>query len=146
MNKFFQLYKNFNKWFLHYILRRKYKRTGACANCGACCSHIYVRHMKGVVKEENEFKKLQLLHSFYAGLNIIGKDETGLIFECSHLDKETKLCKIHKNRPGICRRYPQEEIFEMGGCLSPDCGYKLESIIEFKEVLDKAAKKSNLIR
>ena len=142
MNKFLEKLNNF---FLRIILRRKYKRVGKCANCGACCSHIYVRHMKGVIKEENEFNKLRLLHSFYAGLNIIGKDEIGLIFECSHLDKETKLCKIHSRRPAICRRYPQEEIFQMGGCLSPDCGYKLEPLVKFQEVLDKVAK-NKLIR
>ena len=148
MNKLVQWCKKLNPkdWFLKNILRRKYKRTGACANCGACCSHIYVRHMKGVVKEEKEFEKLKLLHSFYAGLNVIGKDEIGLVFECSHLDKETKLCKIHSKRPGICRRYPQEEIFQMGGCLSPDCGYKLVPIVSFEEVLNKTAKKVNLIR
>lgn len=143
MNKFFE---KLNNWFLYFVLRRKYKRTGHCANCGACCSHIYVRHMKGVVKEEKEFNKLKLLHSFYAGLNVIGKDETGLIFECSHLDKDTKLCKIHSRRPSICRRYPQEEIFQMGGCLSADCGYKLIPIISFEEVLNKTAQKAKLIR
>ena len=88
MNKSELIFEKFHNWFLRVILRRKYKRTGACANCGACCSHIYVRHMKGVVKEEKEFKKLQYLHSFYAGLNIIGKDDLGLIFECTHLVQE----------------------------------------------------------
>ncbi len=146
MNKINLLLENFHNWFLRVILKRKYKRSGSCANCGACCSHIYVRHMKGVIKEEKEFEKLKLLHSFYAGLEIIGKDEIGLVFECSHLDKETKLCKIHKYRPGICRRYPQEEIFQMGGCLSPDCGYKLTPIVSFEEVLNKTAKKAHLIR
>lgn len=142
MNKIFD---KFNNWFLRVILRRKYKRTGSCNNCGACCSHIYVRHLKGVIKEEKEFEKLKLLHSFYAGLKIIGSDEIGLIFECSYLDKETKLCTIHSRRPAICRRYPQEEIFQMGGCLSSDCGYKLEPLVSFKEVLDKIERK-NLIR
>lgn len=144
MNSLNNFWEKLNNLFLRYVLRRKYKRTGSCANCGACCSHIYVRHMKGVIKEEKEFKKLQLLHSFYAGLKVIGEDEIGLVFECVYLDKDTKLCKIHKKRPGICRRYPQEEIFEMGGCLSPDCGYKLEPIVSFKEVLDKVAKSNGV--
>ena len=81
------------------------------------------------------------LHSFYMGLNIIGKDELGLIFECNYLDKTTKLCTIHKNRPGICRRYPQEELFSMGGALSEDCGYKMVPIYTFEEVLQKELKK-----
>lgn len=142
--------EKFYNWFLKVILKRKYKRIGSCTNCGACCSHIYVRHLKGIIQEEKEFEKLKLLHSFYMGLNIIDKDEIGLVFECSYLDKQTKLCTIHKKRPAICRRYPQEEIFKMGGCLSENCGYKLIPIVEFKDILLKTAKKpiktQNLIR
>ena len=86
---------------------------------------------------------MQGLFDFYSGLNIIGKDELGLIFECKHLDRETKRCKIHFFRPGICRRYPQEELFAMGGTLSDNCGFKMEPIIPFKEVLSKIEKKEN---
>ena len=76
-------------------------------------------------------------------LKIIGKDELGLIFECTNLDPETKRCKIHFWRPGICRRYPQEELFSMGGTLSDDCGYKMEPIIPFKDVLKTVEKHQN---
>ena len=91
---------------------------------------------------------MQGLFSFYSGLKIIGKDELGLIFECKHLDSETKRCKIHFWRPPICRRYPQEELFAMGGTLSDDCGFKMEPIIPFKDVLKKMEKKKikNVIR
>ena len=128
------------KFFLKYILRRKYYRTGSCKGCGACCSHIYVKHMKGVVKTEEEFKKLKLLHPFYTYLEVLGSDETGLYFECKKLDKETKKCTIHNMRPGICRRYPQEEIFSMGGALKDDCGYMFKPIDSFESILKKMKK------
>lgn len=136
------MFLKLKKWFLANILRRNYYRTGKCKGCGKCCTHIYVKHFKHVVNDEKEFERLQYVHSFYAGLKIIGKDDSGLIFECSHLDSETKKCKIHKIRPGICRRYPQEELFSMGGALSDDCGYKMEPIIPFSDVLAKELKKS----
>lgn len=139
------MFLKLKKWFLSKILRRHYYRTGKCNACGKCCTQIYVKHFKHVIQEEKEFKKLQLLHRFYAGLKIIGKDDIGLIFECTNLDPETHKCKIHKNRPGICRRYPQEELFSMGGALSDDCGYKMEPIISFSEVLEKEKKKSHRI-
>lgn len=94
-----------------------------------------------MVQDEKEFEKLKLLHRFYGYLTIIGKDETGLIFSCSNLDEKTNLCKIHKNRPGICRRYPQEELFMMGGEISEDCGYKMVPIVPFSEIFDKILKK-----
>lgn len=67
----------------------------------------------------------------------MGKDEIGLIFECTNIDEETQLCKIHKNRPQICRRYPQEAIFMMGGALAENCGYKFTPIESFDEVFKK---------
>ena len=131
------------RFILSKILKKHYIRTGKCTGCGECCTHIYVKHFKHVLQDEKEFEKLQCLFSFYSGLKIIGKDELGLIFECTHLDPETKRCKIHFRRPGICRRYPQEELFAMGGTLSDKCGYKMEPIVTFKEVLNKIEKKQN---
>jgi len=133
----------FKRFILSKILKKHYIRTGKCKGCGECCTHIYVKHFKHVLQDEKEFEKLQCLFSFYSGLKIIGKDELGLIFECTHLDPKTKRCKIHFRRPGICRRYPQEELFAMGGTLSDKCGYKMEPIISFKEILNKIEKKQN---
>ena len=136
----------FKKWFLANILRKKYYRTGKCKACGKCCTQIYVKHYKHVLQDEKEFKKLQYLHGFYANLKIIGKDDIGLIFECQNLDPVTHKCKIHKRRPAICRRYPQEELFSMGGALSDDCGYKMEPIVPFKDILKKLSKRKLNIR
>lgn len=130
------------KFILSKILGRHYYRTGKCKACGKCCTKIYVKHFKHVIQDEEEFRKLQYLHRFYTYLKVIDKDETGLVFECQNLDKETHKCKIHKTRPGICRRYPQEELFSMGGALSEDCGYKMLPIVPFEKVLKKLAKKN----
>lgn len=130
------------KKFIHTkILRRKYYRSGNCLGCGKCCKKIYVKTSNHVIQDEKEFEKLKFLHRFYGYLTVVGKDETGLVFSCSNLDEKTSLCKIHKNRPGICKRYPQEEIFIMGGELSQDCGYKMTPIVPFSEVFDKIVKK-----
>lgn len=129
--------KEIKKFIYTKILQRKYYKKGNCLGCGNCCKKIYVKTSKHVIKDEKEFKKLKSLHRFFSYLEITDKDETGLIFSCSNLDEKTGLCKIHKNRPGICRRYPQEELFMMGGELSEECGYKLVPIISFSEILEK---------
>ena len=130
------------KFFYTKILKRKYYRAGNCLGCGKCCKTIYVKTHSHVIQDEKEFEKLKFLHCFYTYLTVVDKDEIGLVFSCSNLDEETNLCKIHKSRPGICRRYPQEEIFTMGGELSEDCGYKMIPIISFSEVLDKTIRKT----
>lgn len=128
------------KFFYLKILRKKYYRVGKCKCCGKCCQNIYVNHdKKGFIKTEEEFKRLRIFHSFYRSLELVGKDETGLLFKCKNLGEDNK-CKIHFFRPPICRNYPMEEIFKMGGILAPDCGYRLEPIEKFSEILSKITK------
>lgn len=134
------MFKTIKKWFYLYVLKRKYYRVGSCNACGRCCQKIYVKH-KQVIQTEAEFERLKRQHSFYTYLKVVDKDETGLVFECQNLDKETKKCKIHRKRPGICRRYPQEELFNMGGTLAEHCGYKLIPIESFEEVFDRVKQK-----
>lgn len=131
------------KFFYSKILNRKYIREGACKGCGRCCQTIYVRHANNVIKTEEEYEKLKKLHFFYGYLKIVDKNETGLVFECTKLDKETGKCTAYNRRALLCRQYPQEEIFMMGGTISDDCGYKFTPIQSFQEIFDKVQKKSN---
>ena len=137
-----KIFDAIEKFFAIYIFKKTYKRIGKCLGCGQCCSHIYVRHKKNVISDEKEFEKLRYLHPFYSYLSIIGKDEIGLIFKCANRDEETKLCKIHKKRPLICRKYPQEEIFLMGGELAQNCGYKFTPYRSFDEVFKNIEKRN----
>ena len=137
MKIFWSIKKFVNK----YILRKKYVRSGACNRCGACCSRIYVRHGQHTINSEKEFSVLRHLHPFYSYLKVEGKDDLGLIFSCSNFDSENHICKIHKRRPGICRRYPDEIIFSMGACLSEGCGYAFKPIDKFSDVLKSIEKR-----
>ena len=129
------------KFFLTKILKRKYYRVGSCKGCGKCCENIYVNHgKKGFIQTEEEFNRLRFFHSFYRGLDVIGKDDMGLLFKCRHLDSNTRKCKIHFFRPPICRKYPMEELFKMGGILAEDCGYQLVPIEKFSDILAKITK------
>jgi Fe-S-cluster containining protein len=123
------------------ILQRKYIRKGSCKGCGRCCRRIYVRHARDVIKTEEEFEKLKTLHYFYGYLKVLDKDETGLVFECSKLDKESGKCTAYNKRPVLCRQYPMEEIFMMGGSITENCGYSFEPIQKFEEILNKAKSK-----
>ena len=131
----------FKKFIYKYILKRKYYRTGHCIRCGACCSKMYVNHKKDTIKSEEEFEKLKKLHPFYTYLEVIDKDDNGLVFKCNKFDKEKRICTIHKFRPGICRRYPSEVIFKMGAVMSEDCGFKFTPIESFSQVFEQVKKK-----
>ncbi|HSA06932.1 MAG TPA: YkgJ family cysteine cluster protein [Candidatus Gastranaerophilales bacterium] len=131
------------KFFLLRILRRKYARSGSCKGCGRCCREIYVKNARGLIREENEFKRLKKIHPFYSYLKIREKTETGLVFECAKLDKETNRCTVYNIRSFICKLYPQEEIFKIGGAISEECGYKFIPLENFEEVLNKIKKRRN---
>ena len=73
---------------------------------------------------------------------MLDKDEIGLVFECTKLDKNTGKCTAYSTRPVLCRQYPVEEIFMMGGSITEECGYSFEPIKKFDEVLKKVLKKN----
>ena len=131
------------KIFYKYILRRKYYRYGKCNRCGDCCSKIYVNHKKDTIKTIEEFEKLKHFHPFYTFLEVVDKDNNGLVFKCNKFDKEKHICTIHKFRPGICRRYPSEIILKMNGVMSEKCGFHFKPIDSFKDILKKQQKKTN---
>jgi len=133
----------FDKFFASKILGRKYIRTGKCKGCGRCCQRIYVRHSKNIIKDHEEFERLKPQHFFYGYLNVIDKDDSGLVFECTKLNKETGKCTAYKNRALICRQYPMEEIFMMGGIITEDCGFKFVPIHSFEEVMNKVKRKKH---
>ena len=132
------------KVFYKFILRRKYYRYGKCKRCGDCCSKIYVKHGKQVINDEIEFKKLQKQDFFYSGLEIVAKDEQGLVFKCHYYDKECHICTIHKYRSSICRKYPSEEIFKFSGVMSENCGYYFKPIDSFEDILQKLLEKRKI--
>lgn len=134
---------SFKRLFLRYVLRRKYIRTGACLCCGACCEQIYVKHAKFVIKSKEHFEILQKKHRFYKDLIHTGEDETGLVFACKNLDLESRKCRVHRFRAKICRDYPREEIFMMGGGISDSCGFSFEPIVPFSDILKKVSKKAS---
>ena len=136
-DKIEKVYHSFNKFFASKILGKKYIRVGKCKSCGRCCQEIYVRHSSTIIKDKEQFEQLKPQHFFYSYLKIVGETETGLVFECTKLDKEKGICTAYNRRALICRQYPLEEIFTLGGIISDDCGYSFEPINTFEEVFEK---------
>lgn len=128
------------KWVLKNILKKKYIRIGHCINCGSCCRRIYITHNGEVIKKESDLKDLQK-YGYYRDFIVIEENENGLLLKCKLLDDKTNLCKNHKYRYSICRKYPQEEIFKIGAQLATTCGYSFQPIDSFSKILKKEIKK-----
>ncbi len=115
----------------------KLEVIGECKQCGDCCRSLMLIETHGVVRSRRYFRKLQKRSPFYRNMEIIGRDEAGiLIFSCKLVGDDGR-CTRYEERPDICREFPNIWMFRHGGRLDEDCGYKLQEKIDFKKVLQK---------
>lgn len=131
------LHFEFKKFIAYKFLGKKYLRHGKCKACGKCCHGIHVRHSNNLIQDEEEFEKLKEQHYFYTFLEVVGKNDLGLIFACTKVHPETGKCTVYKQRALLCKTYPQEELFMMGGEISEECGYYFTPIKTFEEVFEQ---------
>lgn len=131
------------KFYTSKILGKRYIKLGKCKACGKCCKGIHVRHSKHLIKNEEEFEKLKKQHFFYNYLEVVEKNDLGLVFTCNKVHPDTGKCTVYKYRALICKVYPQEELFMMGGIISEDCGFSFEPIYSFEKVFKKIIKQNN---
>jgi Fe-S-cluster containining protein len=46
------------------------------------------------------------------------------VFRCSHFDRTTRSCDSYDSRPGVCRDYPRNLMWQANPALLPGCGYR----------------------
>ncbi len=135
--------------YLRYILLRlkrewaysfapdKLEVIGQCKQCGDCCRSLMLIDGRGVVRSKRYFRRLQKKDQFYRNLEIVGTDRNGiLVFNCKLIGEDGR-CTNYEERPDICRDFPDLLMFRFGGELDVDCGYKVRTKVDFKEVLKK---------
>lgn len=123
---------------------KKYQRSGSCNSCGSCCKNISLKHGKKVITTFEQFEELQKKFLVYRMFKIMDNTERGLVFQCVFLDDEAGKCIDYKNRPPICRNYPHEIIFKLGGALSENCGYSFKPIKPFEKVFYEVKNKNDI--
>lgn len=136
----------FRKFFAGRVLGHKYIRVGKCKACGKCCQGIHIRHDGHMISDIQEFESLKKQYYFYNFLKVVDKAEFGLVFECSKLDSVTGNCNAYNQRALLCREYPQESIFMMGGTISNDCGFSFMPIDSFDKVFSRVQKKTKNLK
>ena len=109
---------------------------GSCTHCGECCRNIIIHDGDKVIRSKEDFASLIAKNDYYRMFKISGQEPYRLYFTCSNLD-ENNLCKIHPQRPQICRDYPSERMLMMGASLPKDCGYQLAPHMKFDNILEK---------
>ena len=101
--------------------KMKYRLEGYCSKCGDCCRFLYCLD----TFSEKEFEFFAFLYPKYKRFKVIGKDEKNNLILACKLIREDGLCPDYKNRPKICRDYPNPKKIYSGGKLYKRCTYRL---------------------
>jgi Fe-S-cluster containining protein len=111
------------------LLRRRgeprYRLTGACNGCGRCCESptlavsrpvFYLRSLRALVLG---------WHRLINGFEYVSEDRRHRLFvlRCTHYDPQTKQCDSYDSRPGMCRDYPRNLLYEAIPEFLPECGF-----------------------
>jgi hypothetical protein len=118
-----------------------YERTGACNQCGKCCTNIYLVHGQKTIDSVALFEELKLQNPEYAYFKPIEQEGGELVFQCVHL-QPNNTCGIYEQRPDFCRKYPSEHTLLMGAKLADGCGYRFQLLKTFQDVLKQVAERS----
>ena len=122
--------------------KRAYLRAGRCRMCGRCCRNIGILLDGERIKDEKDFERLKEEEPEYEIFTPNGRASDGsIIFSCKM--QKGNVCTIHKNRPEICRDYPDLYLMYSGVELLKDCGYVLVAPFDFEEILKKEMEKED---
>jgi uncharacterized protein len=116
---------------------RTYVRTGRCNRCGFCCTMVTLFIDNHLVRTDEEFEYLVEIFPEYRRFSSRGYDDDGhLLFTCCYLGEDFR-CGDYRNRPIICRDYPNQNIMQKGGKLVSKCGYTFTPVENFGNLLDE---------
>lgn len=117
------------------LLKKQRIVSGSCNLCGKCCKNLSLDYQGHWIRKKGEFAALVKANKQYERFQIIGKDSFGhLVFKCDQLQADNT-CGDHKNRPDICRNYPEINMIYMDAKLLKGCGYQFQEVRDFDKVL-----------
>jgi superkiller protein 3 len=98
------------------ILVKAWERSGSCKQTGMCCNAVNLSFEGRPINSEQELQQVVLQDASFAQWMPRGMDARGqALFQCKHV--QGNVCGIYKDRPNLCRQYPQKPGYK-------ECGYE----------------------
>ena len=105
---------------------RPWTLAGECCRSGSCCERPAIAVgwitwavplvRRGFLAWQRRVNGFELAHTDPAGRLFV--------FRCSHFDRETRSCDSYDSRPGVCRDYPRNLMWQANPELHARCGYR----------------------
>jgi hypothetical protein len=105
---------------------RPFVLGGSCRRSGACCEAPAI----AVGRLAWSLRRLRRLFLAWQrrvnGFELVAEDAEArlFVFRCSHYDRATRSCDSYDSRPGVCRDYPRNLMWQPDPELLPPCGYR----------------------
>ena len=105
---------------------RPYLLGGECRRCAGCCEAPAIVVSRLVWYLPTLRRAFLWWQKEVNGFEMTGRDlaSRSFVFKCSHFDWATRLCDSYDSRPGICRDYPRNLLYQPRPELHPGCGYR----------------------
>lgn len=105
---------------------RSFLLGGACQRCAACCEAPAIRAHALVSLSPALRRGFLWWQEKVNGFILVEarRRERLFVFRCTHFDAATRSCDSYTSRPGMCRDYPRNLLFQAGPAMLPGCGYR----------------------
>jgi uncharacterized protein len=118
-----------------------YKMQGKCCKCGACCETPMIRTIAPFFYLKSLRWLFLIWHRKINGFELIREDriKRTFVFNCTHFNTKTKQCDAYSSRPGMCRDYPINILYNTPPLFLPTCTFSAiaKNADQITESLDK---------
>ena len=105
---------------------RPWTLGGACRRSGACCEAPAIAVGRLTWSLPNVHRLFLAWQRRVNGFALVSADARArvFVFRCSHFDPATRSCDSYDSRPGMCRDYPRNLMWQPSPEMLPPCGHR----------------------
>ena len=105
---------------------RPWTLGGGCRRSGGCCEAPALSAGRPIWSMAAARGLFLAWHRRVNGFELVSEDARAgaFVFRCSHFDRATRSCDSYGSRPGMCRDYPRNLMWQPSPELLPACGYR----------------------
>lgn len=105
---------------------RPYLLGGGCRLCARCCEAPALQVGHAVWYLPSLRRAFLWWQRRINGFELVSRDAASrvFVFRCTHFDAATRRCDSYESRPGICRDYPRNLLWQPRPEMLPGCGYR----------------------
>ena len=105
---------------------RPWTLGGGCHRSGGCCEAPAIAAGRVTWSLPIARRLFLAWQRRVNGFELVSADAGArvFVFRCSHFDRATRSCDSYDSRPGMCRDYPRNLMWQPSPELLPACGYR----------------------